>query len=319
LIRALEARGERMHINVNYVDFKVGESQGTLSHARNPEEYAEFVLVCFEHLRDKYGIVPDTFEVILEPENTNEWRGREIGRAVVAVERRLKAAGFTPEIVAPSNAFPGQAIKYFDLMAQVPGALEALDTYSYHRYSSQAIELIRGIAQRAQAHGLKTAMLEKIGADIDTLIEDLTVTQVSSWQTWGVAGLAEWVGGGAYYALVDMKYPDDPPIMMDTPTYHLAHVFKYVRRGAQRIGARTDNPDKRPVAFINPNGAWAAIVRAKNAGGPLAIEGLPPGRYGVRYTGEDLEIQHWPEVTVEAGRPLVLELPGPGVVTVYSS
>ena len=91
LKRAVEARGEKLYVNVNYVDFKWNASnvQGPLSHADHPEEFAEFVLVYFERLRDKYGIVPDAFEVVLEPENTERWRGPTIGRALVAATDRL--------------------------------------------------------------------------------------------------------------------------------------------------------------------------------------------------------------------------------------
>ncbi len=103
----------------------------------------------------------------------------------------------------------------------------------------------------------------------------------------------------------------------DKHAYHLAHVFKYVRSGATRIGAASDNPDKRPVAFVNKDSTWAVVVRAKEAGGPLTFVGLPAGRYGLRFTGEDRKIEHWPPRLVETGLPLKVELPGPGVITVY--
>ena len=68
LRQALEARGEKLHVNVNYTDFRWDATivQGSLSHANNPAEFAEFVDASFLRLRDRYGIVPDAFEVILD-------------------------------------------------------------------------------------------------------------------------------------------------------------------------------------------------------------------------------------------------------------
>ena len=34
--------------------------------------------------------LPDAFEVILEPDNSDQWRGREIGLGLVAAAKRLR-------------------------------------------------------------------------------------------------------------------------------------------------------------------------------------------------------------------------------------
>ena len=83
--KQLEARGRRLWLNFAYGDFRWTELRGSLSHARNPAEYAELVVAAFSHLRTKYGLVPDSLEMIVEPDNTNEWNGVVIGRAIVAV------------------------------------------------------------------------------------------------------------------------------------------------------------------------------------------------------------------------------------------
>jgi hypothetical protein len=93
--RAVEANGERLFINLTYVDFTGTEAQGNISHALQPDEYAELIAVAFEHLANTYGIEPDAFEVILEPENTDRWRGPQIGAAMVAAVDRLDQAGFS--------------------------------------------------------------------------------------------------------------------------------------------------------------------------------------------------------------------------------
>jgi hypothetical protein len=84
LKRRLETRAQKLLVNVNYVSF-VAQMNGSscpsgldYHHDNSPEEYAEFVLATVLHLRDKYGLVPDLWEVILEPDNTPFWRGRQI-------------------------------------------------------------------------------------------------------------------------------------------------------------------------------------------------------------------------------------------------
>jgi hypothetical protein len=318
--RAVEARGEKLHINVNYVDFSWGGKarQGSLNHAENPEEFAEFVLVFFKRLRDKYGIEADSFEVILEPENTASWRGPQIGRGLIAVARRLEENGFTPEIIAPSNTAMIGAIRYFDEMIKVQGVEDYLDTFGYHRYGTQTRELVEDIRQRADAHNLKTAMLERIGAGIDVLIEDLTVGQVSSWQQWATAGRRMDGDGGVYYLLVNTDESELPRVYLADLSYQLSQVFLFVRRGAVRIDARSDNPDKTSVAFINRDGGRVVVIRAKKAGAPVTVNGLPAGQYGVRFVDDLRNIEQLPPVTVSGGEALQFDLPGAGVATVYS-
>ena len=318
LIRALEARGEKLHINVCYVDFaRDASSAGTLSHAAQPEEFAEFVLVYFERLRDKYHITPDAFEVILEPENTHEWRGTSIGRALVAVSNRLRERGFTPEIIAPSNTAMSNAITYFDEMIKVPGVLGRLHTFAYHRYWTEKRSDVEAIRSRALAHGLKTAMLEKVDAGIDALLEDLTVGQVSSWQQWAAAGTTRIPDNGGYYLRVDAGNAANPGISMARHSHQLAQVFLYVRRGAVRIGSRSDKPDQTTAAFINPDGRWVVVVRAREADDQLTVRGLPAGRYGLRFTSDSHARLEPAPITIAQGAVLSTAVPGAGVLTIY--
>lgn len=318
--RALEARGEKMYVNVCYVDFGLGGKarQGSLSHADNPEEFAEFVLVFFTRLRDRYGIEPDSFEVILEPDNTMRWRGREIGRGLVAVARRLEANGFKPEYVAPSAASMGNGIRYFDEMVKVPGVLGNLGTFAYHRYGKQRTSLVEEIQARARKHGLKTAMLEYLDGDIDVLLEDLVVGYVSSWQQWAAAGKSEWGGSKSFYVFVDDSNPNNVQVSVSGLSRHLAQVFPFVRRGAVRIAAISDNAAVTSAAFINRDGGQVVILRARDAAGPVRIAGLAAGRYVARFVGNDRRAEDRPLIATHAGETLTLELNRPGVLTVYS-
>jgi hypothetical protein len=318
IVRAIEKRGEKPFLTVCYVDFKwkADTLQGTLNHAKNPDEFAEFVLVFFERLKEKFGLVPESFELILEPENTESWRGAEIARALVTVAARLKEKGFTPRFIAPSNTSMANAIDYFDEMSKVPGAVELLDTFAYHRYHLERTEYVEEIWRRARERGKRTAMLEKVGAGIDVLFEDLVVGHVSGWQQWAAADRFGRDNGG-YYVTVDDRDAAHPRVLPAGTSLLLSQVFRHVRRGAVRIGAASDRSDKRVVAFVNAGGDQAVVVRAKKAGGALTLRGLAPGRYGQRFVGNDDRVSEMATVDVTNGE-LVTTIPTAGALAVYA-
>jgi hypothetical protein len=76
LKQRIQDNGERLFVNLCYVDFGYSELKGNVSHARQPVEFGEFLFAVFDHLKRRYDLIPDAFEVILEPENTDD---REIG------------------------------------------------------------------------------------------------------------------------------------------------------------------------------------------------------------------------------------------------
>lgn len=313
---ALAARGERLRINVNYLDFKWNAArQGTLNHATNPAEFAEFVLVCFQHLRDKYGIIPDSFEMILEPENTVSWTGENIGRAMVAVAARLSANGFHPEFIAPSTTAMNHALPYFNALLAVPGTGNLISTLAYHRYGGESEATARAIRDAAAARGIKTAMLEKVGAGIDELMEDLTVANVSGWQQWAIADEATHGDAGAFYLRVDIFRPAPGAIKMAARTPHLAAVFRHVRQGAVRVGSSSTASTQTTAAFVHPDGRAVVVIRPQGAtaAGLTAVEGLPAGTYAIQLTSE-FGVESTPSpVTIAAGGWVPIQVPRGGV------
>ncbi len=310
--RLVEANGEKLYVNLNYVDFE-GGLQGTFSHALAPAEYAEIVQVYLDHLRDKYGIRPDALEVILEPDDTVAWRGRQIGEAAVAVGARMRATGYDLPLVAPSNANPANVIPYFNAMAQVPGALDRLTTLSYHRYGSTQYGTL---LSTAKANGLQTAMLEQIDAGIDQLLVDLTVAHASAWQKWGLATTR--IGNGHFYYEVDLSNPSSPRISLEPKTALLAQYFKFIRIGATRVGASTDSVEWTPVAFVNPDGKHVVVIRTKSttSAADAVIQGLPAGLYGVRSTDFSQRAVTLPDVRTASDRSLAVSIPN-GVTTIW--
>ncbi len=314
LSAALAARGERLFLNVTYVAFLGQCPMGTANPHRDPEEYAEFALATVLHLRQRYGLVPDTWEVILEPDNTADWRGASIGRAIVATAARFRAAGIPTRFVAPSNTSASAAVSYFDAMLRVPGVRGELAEFAYHRYRGVSPQVLADIGRRSR-DGVRTSMLEHIGSGVDDLIEDLTVANVSAWSQYALAFPQERDRGGLYYR-VDLADSARPRVVEGTRTRLLKLVFRHVRLGAVRLGASSDRSSVRPVAFANVDGRHVVAVRTRGAQ-RVRVAGLPAGRYGITWvTGSDQGMR--PDTVIAAGDAVAADIPDAGVLTVFA-
>lgn len=313
LKQRVEARGEKLYINLNYVDFGVSEFE----HRNHPEEYAEFVLATFLHLRDKYGWTPDALEVVLEADIAR-WSGPQVGQAIAAAGDRLKANGFHPAIVAPATASMANAITFFDQLIQVPRAAQYITELSYHRYGGVSEANLQAIGDRAVQYGIQASHLELIGANHYDLHTDLTLGRNSSWAQYTMAWmLSDGTDDGGKYYVIDDRDPNNPVIQTGSRTRYLRQYFKYVRRGAVRIQATSDNPAFQPLGFVNADCRQTVVVKA-DSGGSFSIKGLPAGAYGIKYTTAAQYDFDNPDVTISAGQALETVIPAAGVITIYA-
>jgi hypothetical protein len=313
LQQRLQAKGETLFININYVDF----GSSNFEHKNNPEEYAEFVVATYRHLQTKYGITPDTWEICLEPDtSTAGWSPAQMAYAIKAAGDALIAHGFTPRFVAPSTSSAGNTLTYINQINQTFGAMQYVSEFSYHRYASATPLILQSIAQSAAQYGKQTAMLEWIGADDNTLHEDLKVANNSAWQQYVLAGLTRWgPDNGSSYLLVD-DTGSDAFVALASRTKFLRQYFKFIRRGARRIGAATSNSNFDPLAFINTNGNYTVVIKA-GFGGTFGIQNLPAGTYGIKFTTADQYNFDLPDVTISTGGVVAATIPASGVVTIY--
>ena len=312
----VEANGESLYLNLNYVDFKWTDLKGDIEHASSPQEYAEFIVVVFERLRDKYQLIPDALEIVLEADNTDAWSGANIGKGLLAAKERLNEAGFYPEFIGPSTALASRATTYFDGIVSVPGAADALDMFSYHRYDSSVDKnTLQNIEEAARTWNLQTGMLEHVGADSDELIDDLIYGNISSWQQYGIAtNLLDNPGG--YYLKVDMENPDSPNVYLDSRAVGLSVIFNHVRIGASRVSAMADDTSLTPVAFVNENGSHVLSVRSSSAQS-VEVSGLPNGAYGIVHATTDGQLTQEDSIDFSQGESFEVEL-AQGLTTLHS-
>lgn len=311
----VEANGEQLFINLNYVAFTDQIGSGLGYDHDDPQEYAEFILAVYEHLQTKYGWAPDACEVILEPDNVSQWDGTLIGQAIVAAASRLLNAGFTPNFIAPSNTSMANAITYFDQLALVPGAMDYLSEFSYHRYAGVSDANLQAIALRASQNGINTAHLEWIGATYSELHKDLTTGINSAWAQFTLGGPGS-DDGGKYYCIDDTD-PGNPVVNIGSRTKFLRQYFKFIRPGALRIEAATNDNDFDPVAFINTNGKYVVVVKATLVG-TFYIQGLPAATYGIKYTTASEYDIDLADAAISPGVALSASIPEAGVITIYA-
>ncbi|HMM80911.1 MAG TPA: Ig-like domain-containing protein [Pyrinomonadaceae bacterium] len=310
----LAARGERLWVNLNYVDF----GSSTFEHKSSPAEYAEFVLAAYQHMQSVFGFVPDTWEVVLEPDtSTANWSAGQVAAAIKAAGDKLVANGFTPSFTAPSVTSAANAPSYIDQISQTSGAMSYVSEFSYHRYTGASTSILQQISDRAILYDKRVGMLEWIGADYVALHQDIKQGRNSSWQQFCLAGPISWgPDSGDRYYIVDDTAPANPVITMGSKTRFLTQYFKFIREGSRRIQALSGNQNFDPVGFVNANGKYVVVVKA-GSGGSFSIQGLPSGTYGITYTTANEYSVALPDASVTTGQSLSASIPAFGVVTIY--
>jgi O-glycosyl hydrolase len=315
----VQANGETLYVNLNYVAFTAQIPQGGGYHHNDPAEYAEFILAVFQHMDARHGFTPDALEILLEPDNVSQWNGNLIGRAIVAVKKRLNEAGYDCEFIAPCCTSMANAITYFDAMAQVNGAIQALTELCYHRYSGVSDSNLAALANRAAQHNLRTSMLEwwSNNNSHHILHQDLKAGNNSAWQHGALGGTGAGLDDSMTLYRVDTTNPASPVVSLNRKGRLARQYYRFVRPGAVRIGAQTTNATFDPLAFVNPAGEWVVVVKAA-AGGSFTVRGLPAGAYAVTYSTPTAFDAALPARNIAEGGEITVTMPRDGVCTIYS-
>ncbi|HUU34666.1 MAG TPA: hypothetical protein VMW48_11425, partial [Vicinamibacterales bacterium] len=176
----VEEAGGQLFFYLSYID----QNKSSFRHYNDPAEYAEFMLVLFDHLQSRFGFVPNAIDVSNESDYTTATTGTALGKVVVATAARLAAAGFHPEFIGPSVVNRSHAVPYFDEMVAVPGAAELITELSYHCYYDSFGDSREAIGERVGRAGIGSTQNE-CWEDRNTHVElhkDLKAGRASAWQ-----------------------------------------------------------------------------------------------------------------------------------------
>jgi hypothetical protein len=325
---ALASRGKSLFVSLCYVAF-TGQnvpSVGYNYHHANASEYAEFILAAFQHMDAVYGFHPDGVEIMLEPDNAVEWanNGTYVGQALKAVGDKLAAAGYHPEFTIPSNETINESTTYLKGAMAVRGAASYATVAATHRYTGNS-----GISTFASTaigtYGLKTAMLEFLGADYQTLMEDLKTMRVSWWSPYAVGGTGFSAdcdaddNGGAIFCVQSgpvLKYYSRIP--------RLKEFFTHIDNGDVRISASSSNSGAAdPVAFRRANGSYVVLANTTTSQS-FSVTGLPAGTYHIEYqtSGSVCTVPCNPtttsDQTIVGGGTVATSIPGAGTLVVFN-
>ena len=325
LKKKLESLGKKLYINLNYVAFTqqmTGQNcpAGLQYIHTNENEYAELMLAAVQHLQSKYGIVPDGIEIILEPDLAAHWKdGKQVGRAVVATANLLSSKGYSPDYIAPSTTSMTNATKFIDGMALVPGAINFVKEFSYHKYSFYGLASRKkasiAIANKAKQYGKQTSMLEwwSNGNNYIALHEDLKYAMVSAWQ---MGGIAAQTTAKSALSLVDDRNPQNIKVFLGKGAKIVRQYFKYIRPGALRIDATSSKAQFDPLAFINSDGKYVVVIKA-TSGGSFSVGHLPPGTYGISYSTGTASGVILQDKVVSSNGLANISIPAAGAITVF--
>lgn len=304
--KVLAARGESLWVNVCVVGKELKDA---------PAKYAEEVVGVYQHMQRRYGFVPDSWEVSLEPDSVGfSWdTPQKVARAMIAAGDMLRQAHFRPYFVVPSCTSMARTPEWFDQIMAVPGAQQYVQELAYHRY-------VPGdpvaIANRTAKYRIHASMLEHIGSGRKQLHADLKQACCSAWEQYCLAFPTK--DNGAQYYVIS----EDGRVALGQETRVLRQYFRFIRPGAVRIESQSSETRLfDPVAFINRDGSYVVVMIHNYPGlpskGEFVIRGLPAGKYGIKYSSETQYDRNLSDQTIAAGQELRAAVRDRGVVTVY--
>jgi hypothetical protein len=281
---------------------------------RDSREYIEFMLAVLNRMRDRFQLVPEVWEVRLEPDHgRTQLTPTEQGKLLLAAARAARAAGYDKLMfLAPSTVVPHRTVQYLNGIVAVPGTAPFIREVTYHRYSQPTTAILNEIRDSAASLGKPTAMLEFLRASAHDLYQDLTEANVSAWSRFSLAGPYGGPDQGGQYFFADTAAGT---FRYRPTTWPLRQFFRYIRPGDVRLAASTRNGHVEPVAFRKPDGRMVVVANLGRAS-DITISGLRADTYQVSYSTADAPGTVGPLLTIQAGEPLRTSIPGAGTLTV---
>ena len=320
-------RGEPFRLYVSPSFFNGGSSgmvPAWMLH--NPQEYAENALAVLLRLRDAHGIAATHYSICNEAGNNNLFSAKVLAEAIKALGPRMKAAGLPTTVQFPECVNADRSWQYIQAVRDDPDVWKYVGLLSYHLYGPKTRR--PDIRDFARARRLPTAQTEFMGTRVDDLYEDLTEGGVSYWEHYVLAGLGDRAGPGCYVA----ANRNMTSFSRYREYWKFRQVMHYVRPGAVRVGAASDDPAVRALAFEREGKVTVVLLNTARDARPqkVAVPKLPAGTYGVSRAVGNRPYQELGTRTVAAAgraeveRPPVatrrdwsLDLPAGAVLTIY--
>ena len=296
----VEANGESFNCYVSPSLFdggSSGESPPWLLH--NPGEYAEFAAAFLLHLKNNHGIEADYYCILNEAGNNNPFTASVVGRMIKALGPRLEALGLRTKIQFPECVNANTSWNYIQALRDDPQVWRYVGSVSYHLYGSN--DARPSIRDFALSRGLPTGQTEYMGLTMDHLYDDFILGGVSYWEIYGIGSQFE-----SNYSRLGRtgKY------------WSFRQVMHYVRPGAVRIRATSDDAGLRVLAFVKDERMTVVLINGSGAR-TVNVQNLPGGDYGVSQSVNDQPYRELGLRTVTGKSGLTISVPSNAALTVY--
>ena len=296
----VEANGETFNCYVSPSLFDGGSSGEVppwLLH--NPGEYAEFAEAFLVRLRDVHAIEADYYCILNEAGNNNPFTASVVGRMIKALGPRLEALGLRTKIQFPECVNANTSWNYIQTLRNDPEVWRYIGCVSYHLYGGN--DARPSIRDFAWARSLPTGQTEYMGLTMDHLYDDFTLGGVSYWEIYGIGS----------------QFQSNYSRLGRTGRYwSFRQVMHYVRPGAVRIGATSDDPSLRVLAFVKNERITVVLINGSGAR-TVNVDNLPAGDYGVSQSVGDQPCQELGIEAVATKSGLTVSIPSNAVMTVY--
>ena len=311
--RRVAANGEPFELWLSPSFFRggsTGDVPAFLLHS--PGEYAEYATSFIEYLRKKHGVETAHYAICNEAGNGNAFAPPVVAEMTKVLGARMQALGLPTRGQFSDGVNAGVTWRYIQAAKDDAEVWKHVDVLSYHWYGGKNQESMAKIRDFARQRGMATAQSEFMHLKIDHLYDDLTIGGVSYWSIYGLGGPGP-RGQNYHFRL------DNTSFRRGRQFWTLRQVIRYVRPGAVRIEATSDDAALRVLAFDQRGRMTVVLINTTPPHEPrnVTVRGLPKGNYGVcASTGG----KPYRELGVKAADPkdgLPVAVPPNAVLTIY--
>jgi hypothetical protein len=277
--RRVEARGDRFGLAITQT-FHNGGSTGRVPDwlLQNPAEFAEYNSSLLLHLRKTHGIEADYVVICKDAgdRDDNPFEAPVVAEMIKALGPRLRTLGLTTKVLFPECHDANTCWRFIQAVREDDDLWQSVGMVGYHLYGGEARNTDRPkIRDFAIAKGLPIGHAGSDGITLDTLYDDLTVGDVSYWSIVGLGGPQP---GGVFYL-----HLDNTSFSRSGQYWQYRQVMHYVRPGAVRVEAFSNDSAVRPLAFVDKGRTTVVLMNNTPPQEPrsVTLRNLPPGRYGM--------------------------------------
>lgn len=265
---AVEANGEPFNLYVSPSFFDGGSSGSAPTWLlRNPGEYAEFAVAYLLNLKNIHDIDADFYCILNEAGNNNPFNAWVVAEMIKTLGPRLQAVGLSTRIQFPESI--NARVAWDNYIQNVKGDEEVwqcVGCLSYHLYGTD--DPFRSyIRDLGISKGLPTAQTEFMNLNMNHLYADLTLGGTSYWETYGLGQCFRWNPNNTSFARIRQYW-------------NFRQVMHYVRPGAIRIGATSNDANLRTLAFKRDGKITVVLINGSGSR-TVNIYNLSVGTYGI--------------------------------------